>query len=519
MPTYEHADFLVIGSGIAGLATAFKATRHGRVALLTKGRLLDSNTSYAQGGIAAALGRDDSPQEHLMDTLRAGHDLCAPEAAAVLVEDGPRRVLELIELGARFDETPEGELALGREAAHSKNRILHARGDATGAEVAEVLARQVLAAERIAVFEHHFALDLLVQGGRCAGCAALGPGGELRLFAARAVILATGGCGRVYKHTTNPAVATGDGFAMAARRGVRLVDMEFVQFHPTALAARDDPMVLISEAVRGEGARLVNDLGVPFMKALHPDGDLAPRDVVARGIFGQMAEGRQVFLDARPIGDRFADRFPTITKACLERGLDPAKELLPIAPAAHFIMGGVRTDTEGRTSLPGLYACGEVACTGVHGANRLASNSLLEGLVFAERVARALSAELAHPVPELEPGAAGELPILALLEKGGRGAGRDEARRLVAQLRQVMWDRAGIVRSGDGLREALEALDGIESQAPAELSVEAVTLHNMIATSRLIARSALAREESRGGHYREDFPSESEAWRGRRIEV
>lgn len=519
MPTYEKTDFLVVGSGVAGLATAFKASRYGRVTLLTKGRLLDSNTRYAQGGIAAALGRDDSPQDHLMDTLRAGHDLCLAEAAAVLVEDGPLRVKELIELGARFDATPDGELSLGREAAHSRNRILHARGDATGAEVAEVLARQVCSAGTVTILEHHFALDLLVENGRCIGCAALSPEGEMVLFAARAVVLATGGCGRVYKHTTNPEVATGDGFAMAARRGVRVVDMEFVQFHPTALAASDDPMVLVSEAVRGEGARLVNDQGVPFMQALHPDGDLAPRDVVARGIFQQMAEGRSVFLDTKPIGERFAERFPTITRACLDRGLDPAKELLPIAPAAHFIMGGIRTDTEGRTSLPGLYACGEVACTGVHGANRLASNSLLEGLVFSERIARQLGSERSRPVPRIDRAAAEELPVLSRLSQGDSRAEPERVSRLVSALRQAMWDRAGIVRSGDGLRGLLELLNALEEEAPQALTAENVTLHNMIATSRLIAKSALAREESRGGHYREDFPNESEAWRGRRIEL
>ena len=515
MANVWQTDFLVVGSGIAGLATAIKASRDGDVVLVTKGRLLESNTRYAQGGIAAALGPGDSPRDHLDDTLRAGHDLVMHEAATVLVEDGPRRIQELIELGARFDLLPDGSLSLGREGAHSKNRILHARGDATGAEVAEVLGAQANAAANILIREGHFLLDLLVENDRCVGAAAVDSKGQLHLFLARAVVVATGGCGQVYQYTTNPSVATGDGFALARQRGVALIDMEFVQFHPTALAKKDDPLVLISEAVRGEGARLVNEAGLAFMQGEHPMADLAPRDIVARAIFRQMQSGHQVYLDTLEIGARFPDRFPTIYRACLERGIDPRTDPIPIAPAAHFIMGGIRTDTHGRTNLPGLYACGEVACTGVHGANRLASNSLLEGLVFSDRIARSLREEppAARRIPD---GALERLASERGISLDGRSPLRDctsEQAHLTMRLRKLMWDHVGIVRNADGLTQALQEIAAIEQEAPKD----AWTLHNMIKTGDLIARAALERQESRGGHFREDFPNESEHWRGRRV--
>lgn len=515
MANVWQTDFLVVGSGIAGLATAIKASRDGDVVLVTKGQLMESNTRYAQGGIAAALGPGDSPKDHLDDTLRAGHDLVLAEAATVLVENAPHRIKELIDLGARFDVLPDGSLSLGREGAHSKNRILHARGDATGVEVAEVLAAQATAVKNIEIREGHFLLDLLVQDGRCVGAAVVDTEGKLHLCLARAVVIATGGCGQVYQYTTNPFVATGDGFALARQRGVTLVDMEFVQFHPTALAKEDDPLVLISEAVRGEGARLINREGDAFMQREHPMADLAPRDIVARAIFRQMQAGHQVYLDTQAIGDRFPDRFPTIHRACLERGIDPRHDPIPIAPAAHFIMGGIRTDTHGRTSLPGLYACGEVACTGVHGANRLASNSLLEGLVFSDRIAQSL---------HQEPPAVKEIPEDALerlqAERGiSTGAGHElrdltsDHADLTARLRKLMWDNVGIVRNAQGLRHALREIREIEAMTPKG----AWTLHNMLKTGELIARAALAREESRGGHFREDYPHESEEWRERRV--
>ena len=511
MPNIHRVDFLVVGSGIAGLATALKASRYGRVLIITKAGLLESNTRYAQGGIAAAMAPGDTPRDHLADTLRAGHDLVSTEAATVLVEDGPLRVKELIELGARFDASPDGSLVFGREAAHSKNRILHARGDATGMEVAEVLAAQVKESPAIDVLEQVFALDLIVHEGRCLGLTARLASGETLAVLAHATVLATGGCGRVYKYTTNPSVATGDGMAMAARAGVPIVDMEFVQFHPTALDRDDDPMFLISEAVRGEGARLINDAGEAFMKGRHPQADLAPRDVVARAIFQQMQEGRRVYLDASSIGARFSERFPTIYHACLERGLNPPHEPIPIAPAAHFVMGGIRTDTDGRTGLKSLFACGEVACTGVHGANRLASNSLLEGLVFAERIARSIAQELSSSLP-------GQAVIDELSLADAASLTAEEAKvsdRLTEALRQVMWDYAGIVRSSQGLEKAARELEKIKSEAPPH----AYTLRNMIETGRLIVHSALERRESRGGHFREDFPAPDPSWQERRVVI
>lgn len=515
MANVWQTDFLVVGSGVAGLATALKASGDGQVVIATKGHLLEGNTRYAQGGIAAAVGPDDSPQDHLADTLRAGHDLVLPEAATVLVEEAPRRIQELIELGARFDVLPDGSLSLGREGAHSKNRILHARGDATGAEVAEVLAAQATARDNIEVREDHLVLDLLIRDGRCVGAAAIDAEGELHLFLARAVVIASGGCGQVYKYTTNPSVATGDGFAIARQRGVALVDMEFVQFHPTALAKKEDPLVLISEAVRGEGARLINDDGDAFMQKEHPLADLAPRDIVARAIFRQMRAGRQVYLDAREIGPRFPDRFPTIHRACLDRGIDPRTEPIPIAPAAHFIMGGIRTDTRGRTSLPGLYACGEVACTGVHGANRLASNSLLEGLVFSQRIAESLSEE--PPAVKAPP----EDTLERLEAERGISTGKgqkhkdqtDEYGHVAKRFRELMWDHVGIVRNAQGLKQALREIARMKDETPKSAWI----LRNMLTTGELIAQAALERKESRGGHFREDYPMESEAWKTRRV--
>ncbi len=380
-PMIEHmqTDFLIIGSGIAGLYTAIRAAAHGRVTLVTKGKLLDSNTWHAQGGVAAALSSEDSPQSHLIDTLQAGAGLCLEDAVAILVSDGPQRILDLISLGTQFDRNTRGELLLGQEAAHSQRRIVHARGDATGAEIAESLAAYVVRTANLRILENCLALDLLLSGDGCTGAVLFHEGRLLRCHA-RATVLATGGCGQVYRYTTNPPVATGDGFAMAARAGARLKDMEFVQFHPTALATDENPMPLISEAVRGEGAILVNEAGERFMPAIHAGAELAPRNVVASAIFDQMQNGHRVYLDATHMGERFTTRFPTIFRLCRTHGVDPRTEHIPVAPSAHFIMGGIETDTEGHTNVPGLLACGEVACTGVHGANRLASNSLLEGM-------------------------------------------------------------------------------------------------------------------------------------------
>src|SRR5215210_5440427 len=389
MPQPERivTRFLVVGSGIAGLHTAWRASEHGEVLLLTKRSLFDSATAYAQGGIAAALGAGDSPALHRQDTLAAGAALCDAAAVQVLVEEGPTRVRELQTAGADFDIDLRGRLKLGREAAHSKNRIVHAHGDQTGAEVARTLVARVKEAPRVRVLERARVLDLIVRRGRCFGVRVSIAGSAVEIIA-DATVLATGGCGQVFRYTTNPVVATGDGFAIAHRAGVRLADMEFVQFHPTALDTPENPLALISEAVRGEGARLLNAAGVRFMSARHRLAELAPRDIVAREIFRQRKDGGIVTLDARKLGRAFVRRFPGIYAVCRARGIDPVKDLIPVTPAAHYMMGGIVTDLVGRSSLARLYAVGELSRTGVHGANRLASNSLLEGLVFAERAAR-----------------------------------------------------------------------------------------------------------------------------------
>lgn len=494
--------FLVVGSGVAGLHTAWRAAEHGDVVVLTKASLFDSATAYAQGGIAAALGAGDSPDLHRQDTLAAGAALCDADAVAVLVAEGPQRVRDLASIGARFDREADGRFQLSKEAAHSRKRIVHAHGDQTGAEVARTLIERVRAHRSITVLERTRALSLIVQGGRCVGLRASLAGKPLEIVA-DATVLATGGCGQVYRYTTNPQVATGDGFAIAHRAGVRLTDMEFVQFHPTALDTPETPLSLISEAVRGEGAVLVNDRGQRFMTRRHRLAELAPRDVVAREIFREMQGGSRVWLDARKLSRTFARRFPGILRICLARGIDPRRDRIQVTPAAHYMMGGIVTDLAGRSSLERLYACGEVSRTGVHGANRLASNSLLEGLVFAERVARDM---VAMPrLPRVARGAAWTVPALR-----DRGAAQVAADRI----RAVMWQYAGIDRSARGLRAGLAELGDIGKR----LSDGATEEHNLLTTARLIAEAALLRRESRGGHFRHDFPRERRKWRGRHIE-
>jgi L-aspartate oxidase len=502
MPERMRTRFLVIGSGVAGLHTAWRASQHGDVLLLTKRSLFDSATAYAQGGIAAALGAGDSPKLHRQDTLAAGAALCDAAAVQVLVEEGPARVRELQVAGAEFDLDPKGELLLGREAAHSTNRIVHAHGDQTGAEVARTLIARVRKSKRVTVLERARVLELIVSRGACIGVRASVAGNPVEIIA-DACVLATGGCGQVYRYTTNPVVATGDGFAIAHRAGVVLADMEFVQFHPTALDTPENPLALISEAVRGEGAILVNERGERFMQKVHADAELAPRDVVARAIFREQKRSR-VYLDARKLGRGFAKRFPGILALCAARGIDPRKDLIPVTPAAHYMMGGVVTDLNGRSAMPRLYAVGEVARTGVHGANRLASNSLLEGLVFAERVARDLMgvAELTRlPAPKRW-----TVPVLS-----DRGAAQVAADRV----REVMWRYAGIARTATGLRRAVIELAEIQERLPTGATEEL----NLVQTARLIVESALRRKESRGGHYRSDFPRAKSTWRGRHIEL
>jgi L-aspartate oxidase len=503
MPLVEQrrCDVLVVGAGIAGLIAALKLTP-AKVTVLCKTRLgKGAATDWAQGGIAAAMGADDSPTLHAIDTQRAGAGISDAKIVEILTQDAPARVEELLELGAGFDRTEGGELALGLEAAHQRRRIVKAGGDATGHEILNTLIDAVRDHPSIEIVENVTAQDLLVYENRVAGvCARENATGDLVDFAAAAVVLATGGMGRLYRFTTNPVEATGDGIAMAARAGAMLADMEFVQFHPTALAIGRDPMPLVTEAVRGEGAILVNDLGERFMLAIHPDAELAPRDVVARAIFEQQQRGRTVGLDARAaIGAHFPAAFPTVFRFCSEAGIDPRLQNIPVAPAAHYHMGGIAVDEWGRTTLGGLWACGETSATGVHGANRLASNSLLEALVYGSRVATDISAMHAS-IPPLE-----RTEVAAGLDDSEQTFVMTEA-QAITDLRNVMYANVGLVRNDAGLREALRRIIELE-RVPAGMS----PLRNLLVVGRLISEAALARRESRGSHYRSDYPQADEA--------
>jgi L-aspartate oxidase len=503
-----RADIVVVGSGIAGLTTALKARRAGTVLLVTKTELDAGSTRWAQGGIAAALGPGDSPADHLTDTLVAGAGLCDEEAVRVLVTEGPDLVRELVELGTRFDRDNAGDLALTREGGHLRRRIAH-RGDATGAEIERALIAAVKATEGIEIIEHALVIDLLkTVDGRACGVTlhVIGAGRRDGVGAAlgRAVVLATGGLGQVFASTTNPPVATGDGVALALRAGADVTDMEFVQFHPTVLwlgpgAAGQQP--LISEALRGEGAVLIDVLGRRFMVGQHPLAELAPRYVVAQAIIRQMREtgADHVLLDAREVPD-LARRFPTITASCRANGIDPVTMPIPVVPGAHHASGGVRTDLFGRTSVPGLYACGEVACTGVHGANRLASNSLLEGLVFAARIAEELARSLPPAgEPAIDSRDAGLLPSSALVD-----------------VQAAMTAGAGVLRSAGSLAGAAAALARIGDAGGDEVEpcVEAWEATNLHTVANALVAGALLRAETRGCHWREDYPEMSPAWRG-----
>ena len=505
------ADVIVIGSGVAGLTTALNVRSHGlSVLLVTKARIDEGSTKWAQGGIAAALGPGDTPDQHKKDTLAAGAGLCDLAAVDVLVSEGPEAVRKLIARGAVFDKSETGEIALTREGGHLRNRILHAGGDATGAEVSRALLAAVREDKGIEIIEHALAIDALKSAsGRVCGVTlhVIGQGsldGVGRVLA-RAVVVAAGGLGQVYSQTTNPAVSTGDGVALALRAGAEVADVEFIQFHPTVLwrdLANRGQQPLISEAVRGEGAILLNHKGEQFMIGKHPQADLAPRDVVAKEIFNQMQISGQphVWLDATKISD-FANRFPTIYASCLANGIDPTKEKIPVAPASHYASGGVRVDLNGLSSVPGLYICGESACTGAHGANRLASNSLLEGLVFGARIAD----ELAKNLP------AQEQPVednqITLLDP-----------KIVLPLQMAMSEGAGVMRSESSLRKTMQTLQELSKLTSNQPRIEAWEASNLHLLATAIVRSALQRTESRGSHWRSDFPNTSDKWESRVIE-
>ncbi len=485
---------IVVGSGVAGLTAALEAVDAGHdVTLLTKSDLAQSNTRYAQGGVAVVMTSDDTVAEHVQDTLIAGAGLSDEDTVEVLCSEGPQAIRELIERGVQFDRHGD-ELAHGLEAAHSHARILHAGGDATGAGIAYALIDR-LRESNVEVHERTTVVDLVLEGGRCVGIRLL-DGSELR---GDAIVLATGGAGQLFPYTTNPEVATADGLAMALRAGAIAADLEFYQFHPTSLAAPGN--FLVSEAVRGEGAVLIDEGGRRFMTDVHPDAELAPRDVVARGIAAQMArqKGKPVRLDATDLGGEFlAKRFPNIDAACRAQGFDWGEQPIPVTPAAHYYMGGIRTDEWGRTSVSGLYAVGEAACNGLHGANRLASNSLLEGAVYGTRVVEALG----MPDTPDDFGADWTEPLDVDL---GDTAADDDAESLTRDdLQQLMWDAAGLARNGDDLAAAATRLSAW--RAPTVTDAKSAEDANLLVVSRAVVVSALARRESRGGHYRTDFP-------------
>ena len=499
------SDFLVLGSGIAGLRAAVGLARHGTVLVVTKDQPTESNTGYAQGGVAVALATDDTPELHLTDTLEAGAGIVSAAAARVLVEEGPERIRELAAWGARFDREG-GRFHFTREGAHSRHRVLHALGDATGWEMVRALLEKARRTPAVEVRSFSCSSDLVMVDGRVVGCRFLtrdDRAGEETRVLARATLLATGGAGQVFRETTNPAIATGDGVAMAFKAGARVTDLEFVQFHPTVMNVAGAPRFLLSEALRGEGAWLVNAEGERFVHRYEPAGDLASRDLVSRAMVREAERtGAPVYLTMAHLDPAFVRaRFPTIAQACRNAGLDLATDRIPVSPAAHYVMGGVETDLDGRTSIAGLFAAGEVACTGVHGANRLASNSLLEGLVFGARAAEAMARTPGDPatlhsecVASVEPPRGSEVVVPA-----------------ASEVRDLMWKHVGLVRSRPGLEAGIARLSGwwtaIDRRSAAmHADLEIRRVASIVTVGFLIARAALRREESRGGHFRTDFP-------------
>jgi L-aspartate oxidase len=495
-----ETDFIVIGAGVAGLRAAIELAPAGKVLVLAKQEITDSNSQWAQGGIAAALSDEDEIGLHLQDTLNAGDGLCNVEAVKVLVGEGPERIEELIQWGTEFDRNGT-RLAFGREGAHSRNRILHAHGDSTGREIVRALYAKVKRVPNISVCEFEFSTGLRTESGRVSGVTLIDDKGCGRQISVSAGLLATGGLGQLYRSTTNPAVATGDGVAMAFRAGAEISDMEFVQFHPTALYLKNAPRFLLSEALRGEGAYLRNGEMHRFMPKYHPLAELAPRDVVARAIVHELEVSRMkdpiVYLDLTHLNaGHIQTRFPRIYSTCMQYNIDITTELIPIRPAAHYAMGGVRTDLDGRTSIAGLYAAGEAAATGVHGANRLASNSLLEGLVFGARAGAKMREEI------------GKMPRAKTAEATKRDSAADTAAaEVIREIQDVMWRDVGIVRSGKGLKNAIQKLEELQPRVGAGHDQLSWQAHNLLTTGLLVAKAALAREESRGAHYRIDFPA------------
>jgi L-aspartate oxidase len=496
-----HTDFLIIGGGAAGLRAAIESGKHGKTLLITKDKLRESNTMRAQGGIAVAMNAGDQASYHINDTLKAGDGLCNEPAVKVMVEEGIERVDELISWGANFDRQND-KLLFTMEAAHSMRRIIHAKGDATGEETEDVLIRKALESDNVQFMDHKFSIDLIIHDGICFGSIVFDESSsKLVAIISRATIVASGGLCHIYRYTSNPDVATGDGYAMAYRAGCELMDMEFVQFHPTTLYVQGAPRFLISEAVRGEGAILLNAFGERFMQSYHELGELAPRDVVSRAIAAETTRTNTecVFLDLRHLnGDFIKKRFPTISERCSSYGIDISRDLIPVQASAHFMMGGVKTNLKAETNIKCLYACGEVACTGVHGANRLASNSLLESLVFGVRAASSAAENMQSKVPD---------SILKLknqiqYSEMSKQLNLDEIR---LSIRKVMWDKVGIFRNLEMLQQAREHIQKTPDLMPEKRSE--FELQNMINLSHLIIVGAIQRQESRGAHYRSDYPN------------
>lgn len=509
----SQTDCVVVGGGIAGLFTALQLSAYAKVTLVTKKSIEDSNTRWAQGGIAAVISEIDSPALHKQDTLMAGAGLCDPESVDILVHEGTDAVRQLIDFGIQFDKE-NGQIALTKEGAHSRRRILHAQGDATGAEIVRGLTELVLKEDNITVLENHYVLDIVSTEDRCHGVHVLTQEQDKIIIQGQAVVLATGGAGQLYRYTTNPDIATGDGFALAYRAGAQVTDMEFIQFHPTVLFYPDAPRFLISEAVRGEGAILRNTYGEPFMSKYHVLGDLAPRDIVSRAILQEIQQSGNpyVYLDFTHESDeKIKSRFPTIYRTCLQYGLNLMSDWIPVAPAAHYIMGGVKTGWNGQTSVTGLYACGEVACTGVHGANRLASNSLSEAIVFGNRIVQHIREHcLSKSLPE---GIKMDLayPLEKYPQEGLKWKRQLLEKRL--QLQKKMVTYAGLERNLASLQTIKNWIEQVWSETNTSFlqTDEQVEFVNMLTCSLLVVQSALTRDESRGGHYRSDFPQPNDS--------